>query len=103
MSNNLQEGAITQVVIIPKAELDMIKDALKEVRDTLKTKSAEEMNNKWVDSKEAAKFLKVSLRTLGYMRKQGFIPFSQFKRKIVIKRADLEAFVANHSITKGGR
>ena len=86
------------VVVLPQAEWEGIKGLLNEVKDTLQTKSANEVNNQWIESTEARKMLGVSAKTWQDYRDKRVIPFSQFGRKIYVRRADIEAFLQQHYI-----
>ncbi len=90
--------AIPAVVVLPESEWVSIKDLLKEVKDTLQTKSEEETNSQWIESTEARKMLGVSAKTWQDYRDKRLIPFSQFGRKIYVRRADIEAFLQQHYI-----
>ena len=90
--------AIPQVVVLPESEWEGIKELLKEVKDTLQTKSESEINNQWVESGEARRILGVSHKTWQDYRDKRVIPFSQFGRKIYVRRADIEAFLQQHYI-----
>lgn len=98
MNNNTATPAIPQVVVLPESEWEGIKDLLKEVKDTLQTKSEEETNSQWIESTEARKMLGVSAKTWQDYRDKRVIPFSQFGRKIYVRRADIEAFLQQHYI-----
>ena len=90
--------AIPPVVVLPESEWAGIKDLLQEVKDTLKTKSDTEINSQWIESAEARKMLGVSVKTWQDYRDKRVIPFSQFGRKIYVRRADIEAFLQQHYI-----
>lgn len=90
--------SMPSLVVLPQEEWEGIKGLLNEVKDTLKTKSAEEVNNQWVESTEARKMLGVSAKTWQDYRDKRVIPFSQFGRKIYVRRADIEAFMQQHYI-----
>lgn len=96
--NNNSTSAIPPVVVLPESEWESIKDLLKEVNNTLQTKSEEETNGQWLESTEARKLLGVSVKTWQDYRDKRVIPFSQFGRKIFVKRADIEAFLQQHYI-----
>lgn len=98
MNNNTTTPAIPQVVVLPESEWVSIKDLLQEVKDTLQTKSEEETNSQWIESTEARKMLGVSAKTWQDYRDKRVIPFSQFGRKIYVRRADIEAFLQKHYI-----
>lgn len=86
------------VVMLPEAEWEGIKELLNEVKDTLKNKSAEEINSQWIESTQARKMLAVSAKTWQDYRDKRVIPFSQFGRKIYVRRADIEKFMEQHYI-----
>ena len=98
MSNNTNPAAMPQVVVLPESEWEGIKDLLQEVKDTLQTKSDEEVNSQWIESTTARKMLGVSAKTWQDYRDKRVIPFSQFGRKIYVRRADIEAFMQQHYI-----
>ena len=99
MANNTTQAAMPSVVVLPQAEWEGIKDLLNEVKDTLLTRSAEEVNSQWIESTEARKMLGVSAKTWQDYRDKRVIPFSQFGRKIYVRRADIEAFMQQHYIS----
>lgn len=99
MVNNTTPAAMPSVVMLPQAEWEGIKGLLKEVKDTLQTRSAEESNSQWIESAEARKMLGVSAKTWQDYRDKRVIPFSQFGRKIYVRRADIEAFMEKHYIS----
>lgn len=98
MNNNTTPAAIPPVVVLPESEWKGIKDLLLEVKDTLQTKSESEINSQWIESTEARKMLGVSAKTWQDYRDKRVIPFSQFGRKIYVRRADIEAFLQQHYI-----
>ena len=98
MFNKTTQAAVPLMVALPESEWNGIKDLLHEVKDTLQTKSESEINNQWIDSNEARKMLGVSAKTWQDYRDIRVIPFSQFGRKIYVRRADIEAFLQQHYI-----
>ena len=99
MAEQTTPAAMPSVVMLPQAEWEGIKDLLNEVKDTLQTKSAEEISSQWIESTEARKMLGVSAKTWQDYRNKRVIPFSQFGRKIYVRRADIEAFMQQHYIS----
>lgn len=101
-SNNIP----LQMAVVPQTWLQTITEKLEAVEYILTKKNEEEASNQWVESTEARKLLKVSPKTWQTYRDERRIPFSQFGRKIYVKRADLDAFMQEHYITarhqKGG-
>ena len=98
MIMNYIPTAIPSLVVLPQTEWEDIKGLLNEVKDTLKTKSNTEINSMWLESSEARAMLGVSSKTWQDYRDKRVIPFSQFGRKIYVRRADIESFLENHSI-----
>ena len=99
MKEKEEEKGINMVVLPENVWQDMA-FTLKEIKDMLETKKAEEVNNEWIGSAEARKMLGVSSKTWQNYRDNRIIPFAQFKRKISVKRSDLEAFMEAHYIKK---
>lgn len=96
----------TTMVILPQEIWENVTATLIELKDYIKGRRQDEVNNQWIDSTEARKLLKVSSKTWQTYRDERRIPFSQFGRKIYVKKADLEAFMEQHYISarnqKGG-
>lgn len=91
-------AAVPSLVVLPESEWNGIKDLLQEVKDTLQTKSETEINAMWLESTEARKILGVSAKTWQDYRDKRVIPFSQYGRKIYVRRADIEAFLQKHFV-----
>ena len=53
-------------------------------------------NSEWLNEKEARQYLKVSKSTLQKYRRDAIVPFSQFGRKIMFKKDDLDAFLTQN-------
>lgn len=94
----MTQVAMPSVVVLPQTEWEGIKGLLNEVKETLQTKSTEEINGQWIESADARKMLGVSAKTWQDYRDKRVIPFSQFGRKIYVRRADIEAFMQQHYI-----
>jgi len=58
------------------------------------------MNSQWIESGEARKILGISQKTWQTYRDKRLIPFSQFGRKIYVKRADICLFLERNRIEK---
>ena len=98
MAQLLTSTAVPSFVVLPESEWNGIKDLLQEVKDTLQAKSKTEINAMWVESTEARKILGVSAKTWQDYRDKRVIPFSQYGRKIYVRRADIEAFLQKHFV-----
>jgi len=98
MDLNEVKNAQPTFVMLPKETLDAITSSLNEVKELIKGKAKEEANARWIESEEARKLLGVSPKTWQTYRDNRALPFSQFGRKIYVKKADLEAFLESHTI-----
>lgn len=87
-----------QMVVLPQSKLEEITNSLNDLKALIKGKAKEEVGAVWIESSEARKMLGVSQKTWQTYRDSRVIPFSQFGRKIYVKRADIEAFLENHTI-----
>lgn len=87
-----------QMVLIPKGILENIEARLTNIEKMLEGRLLEEAKHQWIESTEARKMLGVSQRTWQTYRDNRVIPFSQFGRKIYVKREDLENFLAKHRV-----
>lgn len=87
------------MVVLPQSAWETLTTEVRELKNILQDKQEEEVNNQWVESVTARKMLGVSPKTWQTYRDERRIPFSQFGRKIYVKRADLEAFMESHYIT----
>ena len=99
MADKVNQGIELQMAVVPQNWLDELTEKLESVKSLLEEKTEEEINSQWVESTVARKLLGVSQKTWQTYRDERRIPFSQFGRKIYVKRADLEAFMESHYIT----
>lgn len=87
------------MVVLPEVAWKSITSEIASLKSILQKKSEEEVNGQWVESSEARRLLGVSQKTWQTYRDSRKIPFSQFGRKIYVKRADLESFLQNHYVS----
>lgn len=87
------------MVVLPEVAWKSITSEIASLKAILQKKSEEEVNGQWVESSEARRLLGVSQKTWQTYRDSRKIPFSQFGRKIYVKRADLESFLQNHYVS----
>jgi Helix-turn-helix domain len=87
------------LAVIPRDFLQKMEADLSELKELLRVKSENEINSQWVESVKVPQILGVSRKTWQTYRDKRLIPFSQIGNKIYVKRADLEAFMNDHSIT----
>lgn len=87
------EKIYPQLVVMPYETLKQIEARLETIEKMLDGRIKEEEKSKWIESVEARKMLGVSQKTWQTYRDERVIPFSQFGRKIYVKKADLEAFL----------
>lgn len=87
------------MVLLPQSEWEGLKQDLKELAKMVMNRNQADTMNEWIESSEARKMLGVSQKTWQTYRDNRTIPFSQFGRKIYVRKADLEAFMQAHYIT----
>jgi len=97
--NEVNQSTGLQMAVIPQSVLSELTESIGEIKELLSNKTAEELNSQWIESGKARQMLGVSQKTWQTYRDKRIIPFSQFGRKIYVKRADLEAFMDKHYIT----
>ncbi len=87
------------MILLPQNEWEGLKQKLEELAKLVTNRNQSDMMNEWIESGEARKMLGISQKTWQTYRDNRIIPFSQFGRKIYVKKADLEAFMQSHYIT----
>lgn len=87
------------MILLPQSEWEGLKQFLNELAEMVMNRNQADTMNEWIESKEARKMLGVSQKTWQTYRDNRTIPFSQFGRKIYVRKADLEAFMQAHYIT----
>jgi ABC-type hemin transport system substrate-binding protein len=94
-----QQAAPQTMILLPQTEWEGLKQELKKLAELVANKNKAEALDEWIESGQARKMLGVSQKTWQTYRDNRVIPFSQFGRKIYVKKADLEAFMQSHYIT----
>lgn len=87
------------MVVVPQSVWEGVKDDLQQIKELLIKKNSEKVENEWIESVEARQMLGVSPKTWQTYRDRRIIPFAQIGRKILVKRADLDAFMDAHYIS----
>lgn len=100
MENIMQESGAVAMVVLPKSALEELKASISDLKEMIQGKALQEVSSQWVESEEARKILGVSPKTWQTYRDSRALPFSQFGRKIYVRRADIEAFLESHMIGK---
>ena len=100
MENIMQESGAVAMVVLPKSALEELKASISDLKEMIQGKALQEVSSQWVESEEARKILGVSPKTWQTYRDSRALPFSQFGRKISVRRADIEAFLESHMIGK---
>ena len=98
MNYSKEQPRPMNMVVLPEREWLNLSQKLDEISSLVVNRNAGELNSEWVESTVARKMLGVSKSTWQTYRDQRRIPFSQFGRKIYVKRADLNAFMHEHYI-----
>lgn len=92
------------MVVLPQEAWEAITKEVKEIKNLFEKRAEEEVKNQWIESSEARKLLGVSQRTWQDYRDKRVLPFSQYGRKIYVKRADVEEFMQrNYIISRRGK
>ena len=85
-------------IVMEESKVSQLFDDLAEIKKAIKNQKEESLVNNWIQSETARKTLGVCRKTWQDYRDKKIIPFSQFGRKIYIKKADLEAFMQKNYI-----
>jgi len=101
-TNTPQAGL--QMVVIPQETLAELMDNLSSLKamvgGLVETKAKTDLAGEWLESEQARQFLGIAPKTWQAYRNNRVIPFSQFGRKIYVKRADLEKFLQDCRVSK---
>ncbi len=89
------------MVVLPQSVWEDVTEKLNHLTRILSTEeTAKESSSEWIPSVKARQIIGVSQKTWQTYRDNGVIPFSQFGRKIYVKKSDLEKFMEDHYINK---
>ncbi|WP_373147527.1 helix-turn-helix domain-containing protein [Bacteroides xylanisolvens] len=95
----MNSNTVTPVVLVPQSVLDELIQEVKAVKEICMNRFQEnKTGEEWLSSEEVKSILGVSAKTWQKYRNEKRIPFSQFGRKIYVKKADLDAFMEKHKI-----
>ena len=97
-NRTLQEAAQT-MILLPQSAWEGLNRKIDELATLVVNRNHSEKMSEWIESGEARRMLGVSQKTWQTYRDNRTIPFSQFGRKIYVRKADLEAFMQAHYIT----
>ena len=93
----------TLMTLVPQKIVDELIEDVKSIKASLQSSHAQtNLGEEWIPSNEVLKQLGISRKTWQKYRNERRIPFSQFGRKIYVKRTDLEVFMENHKINGRG-
>lgn len=82
-----------------EASMERLENLLKVNNEAILNKKQDEIQDKWIESTIVPRLLKISQKTWQNYRDKKVIPFSQFGRKIYVKRSDIEAFMQSNLIS----
>lgn len=85
-------------IVLEEGKLNQLFSEIAEIRSAIKDQKEETLANQWLQSETARKILGVCPKTWQDYRNKQIIPFSQFGRKIYIKKSDLDAFMQKNYI-----
>ncbi len=93
----------TLMTLVPQKIVDELIEDVKSIKASLQSSHSQtNLGEEWIPSNEVLKQLGISRKTWQKYRNERRIPFSQFGRKIYVKRTDLEVFMENHKINGRG-
>lgn len=93
----------TLMTLVPQKIVDELVEDVKSIKSFLQNPHSQtNLGEEWIPSNEVLKQLGISRKTWQKYRNERRIPFSQFGRKIYVRRADLDAFMENHKINGRG-
>ena len=93
----------TLMTLVPQKIVDELIEDVKSIKASLQSSHSQtNLGEEWIPSNEVLKQLGISRKTWQKYRNERRIPFSQFGRKIYVKRTDLEVFMENHTINGRG-
>lgn len=87
-----------KLVVLPQEELDQIRGSIIEMQRLIVERKENEAGDEWVESGKARKMLGICQKTWQTYRDRRIIPFSQFGRKIYVKKSDLNSFFEDRYI-----
>ena len=90
------------ITIIPQKIDEIIQrlDTIEKLLSEEKEETTLEPEEKWLDVKETARFLKISTRSLQSYRDQRLLPYSQIAAKIYFRYSDIIDFLMEHRTEK---
>lgn len=99
MTKVLVQEAPQTMILLPQSAWEGLNRKLEELANLVANRNHSDNMSEWIESGEARRMLGVSQKTWQTYRDNRVIPFSQFGRKIYVRKADLEAFMQSHYIT----
>lgn len=99
MNTNLQNQP-ANFVMLPAEEWQKMLEKQERLEALILNRNKEDVLAEWIESEEARKMLGVCSRTWQSMRDRRQIPFSQFGRKVWVRRSDVEKFMKSNLIKK---
>lgn len=79
-----------------KAQLNFIEAQQRVIQEMIADAKVTAMRNEYLDLEEAAQVLHCKAKTLERLRMRGELAFFQYGKKIIIRRADIDAFLEAH-------
>ncbi len=88
----------SNLVVISAPLWDELRKDITEIKSKLEDNDSIAEKDVWLSSEEVKKQLHISAKTWQTYRDERRIPFSQFGRKIYVKKSDLDSFIEEHKI-----
>ena len=87
-----------QLTIFSEDQFENLIRKIDEIKLVLDQQNVDTNTEIWLTSKQAAKVLQKTTRTLQSYRDQGMIPFSQHGREIRYRQSDIQDYLFDHYI-----
>jgi len=84
---------MSDFIEVSKEKLDVLQKQNRYLLEKITELEKAKTEDEWVDSKEAAKILKITTRTLANYRYNSYIPYTQSYTKYLYKKADLVKYL----------
>lgn len=101
---NINNQTGLQMVVLPTTAIEALTDGIETLKAMVEklteAREKEGLTAEWLESEDARKFLGVSPKTWQNYRDKRVLPFSQFGRKIYVKKTDIENFLQDCRVSK---
>ena len=87
-----------QVMMVRKEEMELLYKRMDCLEEAIRDRNFNDQESEWLDSEEVRMLLGISPKTWQKYRDEHLISYYQINKKILVKRSDLNKFMADHFI-----